>query len=80
MVLTPASALLDDQLLNGALDINNAALRAGDRAAHNDHVELGIDLDHVEVLDGDLTTPMWPACFLPGKIREGSVLEPMEPA
>ena len=34
--------------------IHNAALRAGDRAADDDHVELFVDLDDVEVLDRDL--------------------------
>ena len=47
-------ALLDGLGLDGVLDIHDAALGAGDRAANGDHVQLGVDLDDVEVLDGDL--------------------------
>ena len=41
--------LLDGLDLDSVLDINDAALRAGDRAANGDEVQLRIDLDNVEV-------------------------------
>ena len=47
-------ALLDGLGLRGILDIHDAALGAGDGAADRDHVELGIDLHDVQILDGDL--------------------------
>ena len=40
--------------LDGVLQVHDAALGAGNRAANNDHVELRIDLDHDEVLNSGL--------------------------
>ena len=40
--------------LDAIADINDAALGAGNGAAHSDEIQLGIDLDDVQVLDGDL--------------------------
>ena len=40
--------------LDSGPDGYQAALGAGNRAADNQHVQLGIDLDHAQVLDGDL--------------------------
>ena len=40
--------------LDSALDVHKAALRAGDRAADDEHVQVRVDLDDVEVLHGDL--------------------------
>ena len=42
--------------LDRALDQHQTALGAGDGAADSDQVQLGIDLDDVQVLDGDLVT------------------------
>ena len=40
--------------LDSGLDEDQAALGAGNGAANSDEVQLGIDLDHIQVLDGDL--------------------------
>ena len=49
-----SGGLLDRLGLDSVLEIHDPALGAGDRAADGDHIQLGIDLDDVEVLNGDL--------------------------
>jgi len=47
-------ALLDGLSLDGGLDVDDAALGAGDCAADHQHVQLGVNLHDVQILDGDL--------------------------
>ena len=80
-LLMSAPACLILWTLTVVLTVDEAALGTGNRAADDDHVELGVDLDDLKVLDGDLLhTQYWPGPILPLKIRLGSVVEPMEPA
>ena len=48
------SSALCLEVLDGVLDVDNAALRAGNRTANDDHVEFVVNLDDVEVLNRDL--------------------------
>ena len=66
--------------LDGVLQIHDAALGAGDRAANNDHVELGVDLDDDEVLNSGLLIAHLAGADVALEMREGLEVEPMEPA
>ena len=50
----PAAPFGLDVLLHAVVQEHHAALGAGDGTAHGDDAQLGINLDHVQVQDGDL--------------------------